>query len=284
MTFISYAQNFEDVILWRVLNHVKNGTYIDVGANDPVADSVTNAFYQQNWKGINIEPSKDYWIKLQNARPRDINLCLAVGSTEGEMILNIVDNTGLNTLHSNIADAHIQLGRSIVKKVVQVRSLNNILMEYPLNDIHFIKIDVEGHELEVLEGLNLRIRRPWVIVVEAMDPTSPHTQISIAHRWQHLLINNEYILAYSDGLNEFYLANEKIDLLERFRYPPNWFDHFILAEHDNAARQLFAANEKMQEIQRQNKALTDEIGAMHATVSWRVTRPLRWVRRIVRSL
>ena len=284
MTFISYAQNFEDVILWRVLIHVKNGTYIDVGANDPVADSVTNAFYQQNWKGINIEPSKDYWIKLQNARPRDINLCLAAGSTEGEMILNIVDNTGLNTLHNNIADAHIQLGRSIVKKVVQVRSLNNILMEYPLNDIHFIKIDVEGHELEVLEGLNLRIRRPWVIVVEAMDPTSPHTQILIAHRWQHLLINNEYILAYSDGLNEFYLANEKIDLLERFRYLPNWFDHFILAEHDNAARQLFAANEKMQEIQRQNKALTDEIGAMHATVSWRVTRPLRWVRRIVRSL
>ena len=48
MTFISYAQNFKDVILWRVLNHVKNGTYIDVGANDPVADSVTNAFYQQN--------------------------------------------------------------------------------------------------------------------------------------------------------------------------------------------------------------------------------------------
>ena len=38
---ISYAQNFEDVVLNRVFHDVKDGRYIDVGAYDPVIDSVT---------------------------------------------------------------------------------------------------------------------------------------------------------------------------------------------------------------------------------------------------
>ena len=42
---ISYAQNFEDVILWRALKHVEAGRYIDIGANDPEKDSVTKVFY-----------------------------------------------------------------------------------------------------------------------------------------------------------------------------------------------------------------------------------------------
>ena len=45
--FISYAQNFEDVILWRALNHVENGFYVDVGAMDPTEHSVTKAFYNE---------------------------------------------------------------------------------------------------------------------------------------------------------------------------------------------------------------------------------------------
>ena len=36
MTFVSFAQNFEDVILWRALRHVEHGQYLDIGAQDPV--------------------------------------------------------------------------------------------------------------------------------------------------------------------------------------------------------------------------------------------------------
>ena len=51
MTLTSYAQNFEDVILWRALKHVEHGFYIDIGAQDPVIDSVSLAFYQQSATG-----------------------------------------------------------------------------------------------------------------------------------------------------------------------------------------------------------------------------------------
>lgn len=50
MRFTSYAQNFEDVMLWRALKHIKNGFYIDIGGRYPDLDSVTLAFYENNWK------------------------------------------------------------------------------------------------------------------------------------------------------------------------------------------------------------------------------------------
>lgn len=36
MSFDSYAQNFEDVILRRALKDVDKGSYVNVGAQDPV--------------------------------------------------------------------------------------------------------------------------------------------------------------------------------------------------------------------------------------------------------
>ncbi len=69
MPFVSYAQNFEDVILWRALKHVGRGFYIDIGAQDPVIDSVSLAFYEQGWRGVHVEPVAEYAEKLRKARP-----------------------------------------------------------------------------------------------------------------------------------------------------------------------------------------------------------------------
>lgn len=76
MTFISYAQNFEDVRLWRALNSFECGFYIDVGATDPAHDSVTKAFYDHGWSGINVEPMQNYYDALRQQRPRDHYLAM----------------------------------------------------------------------------------------------------------------------------------------------------------------------------------------------------------------
>jgi hypothetical protein len=54
--FKSWSQENEDVILDYAFYGIENGTYVDVGANDPSAMSVTKTFYNKNWRGINIEP------------------------------------------------------------------------------------------------------------------------------------------------------------------------------------------------------------------------------------
>ena len=97
MTFISYAQNFEDVMLRRALRHVENGFYIDVGAWSPDTDSVTRAFYERGWSGINVEPNPEFHAQLQERRARDRNLCLAVGDREGSLTMNFLGNPGLST-------------------------------------------------------------------------------------------------------------------------------------------------------------------------------------------
>lgn len=49
MSFVSYAQNFEDVMLWRALKNVPDGFYIDIGAQDPVKCSVSLGFHLRGW-------------------------------------------------------------------------------------------------------------------------------------------------------------------------------------------------------------------------------------------
>jgi hypothetical protein len=97
MPFISYAQNYEDVILWRALRDVEKGFYVDVGAADPQEWSVTRAFYDRGWSGINIEPLDEYFDKLTQARPRDINLRVALGRAAGRRTLHTIAGTGLST-------------------------------------------------------------------------------------------------------------------------------------------------------------------------------------------
>ena len=80
---ISYAQNFEDVVLNRVFHAVQQGRYIDIGAYDPVVDSVTKHFYDRGWSGVNVEPVTRFHEKFVATRPRDWNINSAVGPLPG---------------------------------------------------------------------------------------------------------------------------------------------------------------------------------------------------------
>ena len=84
---ISYAQNLEDVLLARAFAGVDTGFYIDVGAFDPDIDSVTRHFYDAGWRGINIEPVAATACAVCAERPRDINLNVALGRTDGTLTL-----------------------------------------------------------------------------------------------------------------------------------------------------------------------------------------------------
>jgi FkbM family methyltransferase len=224
MPFISYAQNYEDVILWRALRDLKGGFYVDIGAADPEELSVTQAFYERGWSGINVEPLDEYFEKLMLARPRDTNLKVVVGREAGPRTLHAIAGTGLSTLDPKIAAQHRAAGWQIRETVVPAVTLERILEDCAPPTIHFLKIDVEGAEAEVLEGLNLNLARPWIVVVEA---TKPFSTMSTRDEWEHLLTDHNYTFTYFDGLNCFYVADEFHELKERLAIPPNVFDDFV---------------------------------------------------------
>lgn len=55
------------------------GSYLDIGANDPIRFSNTNLLYKKGWNGVNVEPNLTLFHKLEKFRPRDVNLNVAVG-------------------------------------------------------------------------------------------------------------------------------------------------------------------------------------------------------------
>ena len=87
--------------------------------------------------------------------------------------------------------------------------------------IDFLKIDVEGHERSVLLGGDFRRWRPRVIVIEA---TVQRTGEPCQAEWEGILLGADYVDAYFDGVNRFYVAYECAALIPTLAIPPNWFD------------------------------------------------------------
>ena len=224
MNLISYAQNGEDIMLWRALSDVERGCYVDVGAQDPVSDSVTKLFYEHGWRGINIEPVAHWFSRLEMDRPEDINLRLLVGSRAGENTIYEVVGTGLSTTDRSLANSYRTQGQEIVEDRVATHALDSILTEHVSGVIHFLKIDVEGAEDEVLRSLDLTRHRPWILVIEA---TAPNSIVESHQHWEPAVLAASYRLVYSDGLNRFYLANEQTHRAAAFAYPPNALDGFV---------------------------------------------------------
>lgn len=260
MRFISYAQNNEDVLLWRALGHVRDGFYIDVGANDPVEHSVTKAFYDAGWRGINIEPLPAHIAAFDEQRPGDVNLAVAAGSKAGTLTLYDVPAVrGWASPERSVADQHRAEGHTVAELTVPVRTLADVCAEHVRGDVHFLKIDVEGFEGEVLRGMDFTRWRPWVLVIEATLPNSRATNHA---SWEHLVTDRRYRYAWFDGLNRYYVAEEHAELMDSFGIQPNVFDDYISHHLDKAWAANRAATDALHETQQQADTTRAELHDM----------------------
>ncbi len=209
MTFTSYSILREDILLARALQGVphQDGFYIDVGANDPDNDSVTRLFYEHNWRGMNIEPSPYWFGKYAGSRPRDININAAASDRPGSLTLYDHPEGGLGTAVEEFADRHVG-DFAIPKRAVEVPAvtLASLCEQHAPADIHFLKIDVEGHEEQAIRGMDFTRFRPWILCIEATEPMRPSVLTHDA--WDHLVTGAGYWFALFDGLNRWYVAKE----------------------------------------------------------------------------
>ena len=234
---ISYSQNFEDVVLNRVFLNQPFGFYIDVGAHHPVNGNDTKTFYDRGWKGINIEPDPAAFNLLINARPRDFNHQIITGSDNSTREFYLVTPSGLSTADPDIAEYYInQHGHDVQKVIKDVMTLDYIIeKDFPDQTIDFLKIDVEGTELEVLKGLSLDKIMPKIIVCESIHPvTGERNDQDI----QLHLKSFDYEFAVFNGVNSFYVSPKYTEWKESLVIPPNVFDRFVLHESVSYARLL----------------------------------------------
>lgn len=225
-------------MLQRVFRGRKDGFYIDVGAMDPVIESVTKFFYDEGWSGINIEPNEWFYGKLLQERPRDINLNLALGEREERRELYLFERIGNSTFEESSRDRYVERGFEAKNVPVKVTTLASVCRDYVRRPIDFLKVDCEGWEQFVIKGADWDRFRPTVLIIEA---TEPGTEIPSWEEWEPYLIENaRYEMVYFDGLNRFYLQRESLDLRSHFELPPNFHDQFRLYAVEAAEQTIHA--------------------------------------------
>lgn len=204
---ISFAQQGEDLILERILQHglsmnidTHNGFYIDVGAYHPHSHSTTYLLYERGWRGIAVDMSEATCVLYRKMRPRDIVVNAAATDNEGTMTGYFANEISLrNTIEvDGLAD-----WVDYSEKEVQIRRLDNILAEYPtVQEIDYLNIDAEGAEISVMEGLDFTKWRPKVISIEIHGGGIPEAiQSDIAQ----YLMNRDYVLMGSAVITYFFI-------------------------------------------------------------------------------
>lgn len=301
MSFISYAQNQEDVMLYRALKHIPKGFYIDVGANDPVEDSLTKAFYDIGWCGINIEPQQDYYELLKQQRPNDTNLNIAISSSQKEIEFYISHIRGWSTTRLSTINEDKKDYFSLTPLIIQALTLDEVIEKNNIQEIHFLKIDVEGAEKDVLLSFSFSIK-PWIIVIEA---TLQGTNIDNSKEYQDIILHQGYTFAYFDGINNFYISPLHPELLEFFAYPPNVLDDFLtyplyhtlqVCEEQtkvitNLHQTIDTLSSKLQEmdlrLKETDSRLQNYMQLYYMVVnsrSWKITYPLRAITSYIKTI
>ena len=159
-----------DILIENIFRNQKNGFYIDVGCQHPIKNNNTYLLHKRGWSGINIDLDKDNIDLFNVSRISDDNINIAASNRINEVDLFFFHKKSpINTIDKKTSQ--FQKAKISSIKKIKTNTLNNIIKssKYSNKKIDLLSIDVEGHELPVLEGLDFDKYSPNVIVVEYLD-------------------------------------------------------------------------------------------------------------------
>ena len=166
--FKSYGATGEDVLLNKIFKDNK-GFYIDVGALHPVNGSLTHNLYKKGWTGLNFDIDERNIRFFKIFRRRDSSFRMAISSNKGKVNSYIFSSgSGLNTLEKSWAEKWSKLiDKDYFVQKLNKTTLTSVVKKFKIqNRIDLLNIDVEGHEIEVLNGSDFKLFRPKIITIE----------------------------------------------------------------------------------------------------------------------
>ena len=207
----SYSQCGEDILIEYLFNlrGISLPSYIDIGANHPIAINNTYKFYAKGCRGLNIEPNKELASEFFKERPEDNTLSIGISSSEGYFSFYLFKDHTLNTFDKDDAANYIKAGHEFIKEEkTETSTIFNVLKKYH-NDVFpdLLSIDVEGLDFEIIKSIEFERSYPKVMCVE----TAEYSPIGAGKKRTELMnyiIDKGYSLYADTNLNSIFVKNE----------------------------------------------------------------------------
>jgi len=211
-----FPPSFQDVnkkVTEKYLNY-DNGFFIEVGGADGFTQSNTwHLENYKNWKGILVEPNILAYHRCKEIRKNSkvFNCALVSEEYPDEKIKVIHRNVyhGDPGLMSAIEDSPIRKDKDWLAKQTDMdhttefnilaRTLNSILEECNVESIDFFSLDVEGYEIEVLQGFNIKKYLPKILLIEwHSDISEIKNYLGDTYRLEEQLSKHDYVFTVSN--------------------------------------------------------------------------------------
>ncbi len=199
-----YSLNNLDEKLLKYLNF-NNGFFIEAGANDGISQSNTLMYEQKfNWSGLLVEPSFIKYEECKKNRPNCIveNYALVNENYKEKTIYGDFDYfekhqslCGQITRKEEYFDDDLKWNldeKNKNSKIIEVpcATLNSILEKHNILHIDFFSLDVEGYEIEVLNGFNVQKYKPKYFLIETGNEYRYNTICSYMFSKNYKILEN----------------------------------------------------------------------------------------------
>lgn len=181
----------------------EGGTFVEAGAHDGYTQS--NTYYlerHRGWSGLLVEAIPELHARCERRRPgsRVINGALVSPELSGGSVEvqfgDLMSTVGDDRTHA--AGGLAVTGRRGYSTEVPALTLSEALTRAGLGAVDLLVLDVEGHELDALAGLDMERHAPRFALIEALDRASqqPAIDLALEPRYEFVEALSEYDLLY----------------------------------------------------------------------------------------
>lgn len=194
----SYAQNWEDLEIEKIIGKKEKGFYLEIGAYHPTRLSNTYRFYKMGWRGVVVEPNPGVISLFKEIRPRDVMINKGIGVKGGYISYYQYLIPALNTFSKKQVKINKDKGYRVNKtEKIEVIAVTDFLKKYnKKRKIDVLSIDTEGWDEGILKKWEWRYK-PKIICVE----TDKNQRIG------RLLETENYVLKFQNKGNAIYAVS-----------------------------------------------------------------------------
>lgn len=161
----------------KYLKDIKNGFFIEAGANDGLSQSNSYYFeFYKNWRGLLVEPIEELYQKCLENRSRQtiIENCALVtrdyAGSEVDIIYTPVCNGLMSVLDGAHAPARLAMAQEKgIRRKAAAHTLGSLLDKHGIQHADILLLDIECYELQALQGIDFEKHHITYLLIEELD-------------------------------------------------------------------------------------------------------------------